>query len=77
MKVFFDIDTHALVKRLMATNMTEAQAEEIIKITKEIRQMELDKMATKRDLREYYYKTIIALGSIVVSVGGIIIAVLS
>jgi len=37
---------------------------------------ELDKMATKRDVREYYYKTIIALGSITAIVGGIIIAIL-
>jgi hypothetical protein len=58
--------------------MTEAQAEEIVKITKKIRQAELDIMSTKRDLREYYYKTIITFGSIVIgctSVLGMVIAI--
>ena len=72
----YEIDTHALIKRLMAKNFTEEQAEEIVKITKEVRQAKLDRMATKRNLREYYYKTIITIASIAVAVGGIIIAVL-
>ncbi len=74
--MIYEIDTHALVKRLIATNMTEAQAEEVVRIVKEVRQVDLDAMATKRDVREYYYKTVIALGSIVTIVGGIVIAVL-
>ena len=77
-------NTHSLVKRLVKAEFTEKQAEEVINIITEVRQSDLDVLATKRDIgdiktemREYFYKTVIALGSITVAVVGIGVAIIS
>ncbi len=50
--VTFDIDTHSLIKRLMGKNFTEAQAEEIITITREIRASDVSEFIRKHELKE-------------------------
>ena len=59
------IDTHSLVKRLMAKKFSEEQAEEMVKIIKDVKESDLDTTATKRDLKELEMKLTIKLGAIV------------
>jgi hypothetical protein len=57
-----NIDTHALVKRLVTKNFTEEQAEEMVNIIREIKEKDLDINATKRDLKELELRLKVHLG---------------
>lgn len=59
------IDTHSLVKRLISKNFTEEQAEEMVRIVKEVKESDLDITATKRDLKELEMKLTIKVGAVV------------
>ncbi|QED23644.1 CCDC90 family protein [Candidatus Deianiraea vastatrix] len=74
----FSFDTLRFVEILTKNNtFTDAQAKNIINVLKEIEEKNLNILATKRDLREYYYKTIIAIGVMMTSLSGLIIAILN
>jgi hypothetical protein len=45
------IDTHAVVKRLMAAGFTDAQAEAVTLVVREAQDIDMSNLATKDDLR--------------------------
>ena len=45
-------DTHQMVKRLIAAGFSDSQAETVTDVVREARQVDLDNLATKSDLRD-------------------------
>jgi predicted metalloenzyme YecM len=71
--MFYTIDTHEFIKRLMKQNFTESQAEELVKVSVDLRKEELNHLSTKSDIkeikkeiRELELQLIIKLGSMIV-----------
>ena len=67
-------DTHAFVKKLVASGFSEKQAEAL---AEEQADLVEQKLATKRDLREQKKDIIINLGSMMIAMHSISIAVIA
>lgn len=68
-------DTHFFIKRLKDKGIPEAQAEAIIDVMRDVREQSLDEAATKADLRELELRLKLHLGTMIVGLGGVLIAV--
>ncbi len=79
-------DTHAFIKRLKDKGLPEAQAEAIVEVVRDVREDSLLEAATKADLRalelsgkadlrEMELRLKLHLGTMIVALGGVLIAV--
>lgn len=75
-------DTHAFVKRLKDKGLPENQAEAIIDVMRDVREQSLSDTATKADirdikaeLREMELRLKLHLGTMIVGLGGVLIAI--
>ncbi len=75
-------DTHLYVKRLKEKGLPEGQAEALVQVIAEAREVDLNSAATKADLRELELKLEnrlkdlqLRLGGMIVALGGVLIAV--
>ena len=70
-------DTLSILEKLKNNNaFNDLQVKNLINVFRKIETNNLNIVAIKKDLQEYYYKTIIALGTIVTTATGIIVAIL-
>lgn len=68
-------DTHIFVKRLKDKGVPEAQAEAIVEVMRDAQDVSLTQAATKADLRELELRLKLHLGSMIMALGGVLIAI--
>ena len=75
-------DTHLYVKQLTGSGMPEPQAETMVRIMSESRQLDLAHLATTRDLKELKltldtrFKDLqLKLGGMIMALGGLLVAI--
>jgi hypothetical protein len=68
-------DTHMCIKRLRDKGILEAQAGAFVEVVRDAREQSLQEAATKADLRELELHLKLHIGSMIMALGGILIAI--
>ena len=68
-------DTHLYIKRLRDKGVSEQQAEAIVEIIRDAKEQSLQDAATKADLRELELRLKLHIGSMIVALGGVLVAI--
>lgn len=66
---------HTHLKTLKEKGFNESQAEAIIQVVTQMREIDMASAATKADLRELELRLKLHLGSMIVALGGVLIAI--
>lgn len=69
------MDTHKIVKRLEQAGFEPRQDEAVTDILRESRELDLSSLATKQDLRESELRITMKLGTLIMALGGVLIAI--
>jgi len=68
-------DTHKFIKQLRDKGIAELQAEAIVEVVTQAREVDMLSAATKADIRELELRLKLHLGGMIFALGGVLVAI--